>query len=293
VPLGGALILALIFTLASRFLIGLPLWAADTRREFWANLFAACFWLVVAIGGFIAIRFSYRLAQGAPASAVPSWLPLTAACAGALVALAAQLGMAWRFRRHDDRKRHDLRVWMLAVLCVAAFIYSPTLFGANGYRLMYDHIRPTLRAAHLLPTPEISILNYRINVPFHDFKTIKGAPMPDGKPSYLTVTVPDEYGLGGGKFTPRLTLFRRDITLRQTSTWWTDRRKQLEDRKAAEPGKDAMVRFAGPRASLGLRSDDYPEVDIQLGDLDPAVSTEAAEQALLRFLRERVQRVNG
>src|SRR5262249_54153366 len=104
---------------------------------------------------------------------------------------------------------------------------------------------------------------------------------------------PEEYGLGGEKFTPRVTMFRRDITLRQTSTWWTDRRKLLEDAKAAEPGKDAVVRFPGPRSSIGLRSDDYPDVDIQLADFDPAVSTEVAEQALRRFLRERLQRVSG
>jgi hypothetical protein len=61
----------------------------------------------------------------------------------------------------------------------------------------------------------------------------------------------------------------------------------------AEPGKDAVVRFAGPRGSIGLRSDDYPEVDIQLGDFDPAVSTETAEQAVRGFLRERLQRVSG
>ena len=92
---------------------------------------------------------------------------------------------------------------------------------------------------------------------------------------------------------PRYTIYRRDITLQQTSTWWTDRRKLLENAKAAEPGKDAVVRFAGPRGSIGLRSDDYPEVDIQLGDFDPAVSTVTAEQAVRGFLRERLQRVSG
>jgi hypothetical protein len=293
VPFGGGLILALMFTLASRLLIGLPLWAADTRREFWANLFAACFWLAVAIGGFIAIRSSYGLAMGAPASRVPSWLPMTAAYAGAVVALAAQLGMAWRFRRNEGGERHNLRIWALAVICVAAFIYSPSLFGATGHRLMYDQIRPMLRAAHLLPSPEIVIANYRVSVPFHDFKVFKGAPMPDGKPSYLTVMLPDEYGLGDGKFTPRVMVFRRDIALQHTSTWWTDRRKLLEDAKAAEPGKDAVVRFPGPRSSIGLRSDDYPNVDIQLADFDPAVTNEVAEQALRLFLRERLRRVSG
>jgi hypothetical protein len=63
--------------------------------------------------------------------------------------------------------------------------------------------------------------------------------------------------------------------------------------KAAEPGNDAVVRFAGPRGAIGLRSDDYPEIDIQLTDFDSIVSTEVAEQALRRFLRERLQRVSG
>jgi hypothetical protein len=291
VPLLGGVLLALAFTVVSRLLIGAPLWAAGMRREFWPNLGAAMLWLVVAFGGYIAIRSAYGLALGHSATAVPRWLPLTAAGVGALAATAVQLWLAYRFRRNESREFHDLRVWLLAVICVAAFFYSPSLFGLTGSRIMYDHIRPMLRTAHLLPTPEISIANYRVNVPFHDYKIVRSEPMPDGKPSYLSVILPEEYGLSSEKFGPRVLIYLRDITSQQATPWWTSNRKQLEDTKAVEPGKDAVVRFAVPRGAIGLRSDEYPEVDAEIVGFDPAVSTETAEQALRRFLRERLRRV--
>jgi hypothetical protein len=282
-PLVASALLTLLFTLASRFLAGLPLWSRDARRELRANLGAMVLWLFIAFGGYVAIRLSF----------VPRWLPVAAASLAAFLVTAVHLALAARARRNELNERQRLKIWLLAAVCGAAFVHSPSLFGFTGHRLMYDHIRPMLRSAHLLPSPEIVIANYRINVPFHDYKTNKGAPMPDGKPSYLGVILPDEYGLSSERFIPRVTIYRRDITLQQTSTWWTDRRKLLENAQAAEPGKDAVIRFAGPRGSIGLRSDDYPEVDIQLGDFDPAVSTETAEQAMRSFLRERLQRVSG
>ena len=39
-----------------------------------------------------------------------------------------------------------------------------------------------------------------------------------------------------------------------------------------------------------VRSDDFPEIDVQLMDFDPAVSTETAGHVLRGFLRERGQR---
>jgi hypothetical protein len=42
-----------------------------------------------------------------------------------------------------------------------------------------------------------------------------------------------------------------------------------------------------------VRSDDYPEMDVQLTDFAPAVSTETAGQTLRRFLPERVQRAGA
>ena len=46
-------------------------------------------------------------------------------------------------------------------------------------------------------------------------------------------------------------------------------------------------------AGLAFRSDEYPLVDVKLIGFDAAVPTETAEQALRRFLRERLQRVSG
>jgi hypothetical protein len=288
VPVLCGVLLALALTIVSRLLIGAPVWAADMRREFWANLGAAMLWLAVALGGYIAIHF----AVGSSPSTVSGWLPLAAAVAGALAAVAVHLWLAFRFRRDESRGFHEIRVWLLAAVCVATFAYSPILFGLTSHRIMYDHIRPMLRTAHLLPTPEISIANYRVNVPFHDLYTRKGEPMPDGKPSYLEVILPKEYGLGGEEYRPRVLLYRRDITSQQTTLWWPKSRKELDDAKAADPNKDAVVRFAGRRNAIGLRSNDYPQVDIELVGFDPAISTDTAVQALRRFLLERLRAEN-
>lgn len=292
-PLIAGILLTLLFTLATRFLAGLPLWSSDTRRELWANLGAMLLWLIVAFGGHIAIRFYFGIARGISVAAVPHWLPAVAAVLAAVLVTAAHLALAERARRNELNEHHGLKVWPLVAICLAAYFCSPTLFGLTGYRFMQDQIRPTLRALHLLPTPDIIVANYRLDVPFHDNYTAKGREMYDGKPSYLGVALPGEYGLRSEKFRTSVFIYRRDITERETSTWWTDRRRQLEDIKATEPAKDAVVRFAGPRGAIGLRSDDYPEIDIQLADFDPAVPTEVAEQALRRFLRERLQRVRG
>jgi hypothetical protein len=293
VPLIAGLLLTLLFTLVSRFLASLPLWSSDTRRELWANLGAMLLWLIVAFGGHIAIRFYFGIARGISAAAVPHWLPVAAAALAAVLVTSAHLALAERARRNELNEHHSLKVWPLAAICMAAYFYSPTLFGVTGYLFMQNQIRPTLRAIHVLPTPDIIVANYRLNVPFHDNYTATGKAMHDGKPSYLGVAMPAEYGLRSEKFRTSVFIYRRDITLQETSTWWIDRRKQLENAKAAEPGKDVAVRFAGPRGGLGLRSDDYPEIDIQLAGFDPEVSTEVAEQALRRFLRERLQRVSG
>lgn len=294
VPLFSGLALALTFTFASRLIIGLPLWAKDTRREFWANFGGAFLWLGIALGGYIAIRSFYGLGLGHPASAVPGGLPLAAAGLGISIATVAHLWLAYRFRRRLPDSRHGLRVWLLAAVCMAALVYRPDVFGGRlGLgKIGYDYVRPMLRAMHLLPSPALSIAAYRVEVPFHDFRTRYGAPMPDGKPSYLSVPLPTDYGLTAPTSRPTVSIYRRDITLQQTSIYWTDRRKVLEDMKTAQPGADAIVRFPGLRGAIGLRSDQYPDVDIQLGDFDPAVSTETAEQALRRFLRERLRRVS-
>ena len=112
----------------------------------------------------------------------------------------------------------------------------------------------------MLPTPEISIATYVVDVPFHDNRTKQGEPMPDGKPSYAYATLPNEYGLTSTN-SVRVFICRRDITLQETSNVWTDHRKPLEEKQAKEPGKDAVIRFPGPRGPLGILSDQYPDVD--------------------------------
>jgi hypothetical protein len=291
VPLFSGIALALAFTFASRFLLGLPLWTRDTRGEFWANLGGVFLWLTVALGGYLAIRSSYGIALGYPASAVPKWLPFVAACLAALAATAVHLWLAYRFRKNELNSRDGIRVWPLAAICVAAFAYNPGAFGITGFRIMYDYVRPTLRAAHVLPTPELVIAGYRVDVPFHDFKTRHGEAMPDGKASYVSVPLPVEYGLTSPTSRPTVFIYRRDITLQQTSTYWIDRRKALEEMQMKQPGQDAVIRFPGPRGALAFRTDEYPEVDFML-DFDAAISSEAAEQALRRFVRERLRRTN-
>lgn len=291
-PLIAATLLTLMLTLASRFLAGLPLWSQDARRDLRANLGAMVLWLVVAFGGYIAIRSSFGLALGYSGAAVPRWLPVVAAVLAAMLATAAHLALARRARRNELNERHGLKVWLLAVVCVAAFFYSPTLFGLTAYRFMYDQIRPMLRSVHLLPTPILSVGSYVVDVPFHDFKTKLGKAMPDGKPSYAYAPLPSEYGLTSETRRPVVFIYRRDITGQETSNVWIDQRKALEERQAKEPGRDAVIRAPGPRGPLGLRSDQYPDVDFMLGDLDASVSSDIAEQALRRFIREHLRRVS-
>jgi hypothetical protein len=117
--------------------------------------------------------------------------------------------------------------------------------------------------------------------------------MPDGETSYVKVPLPDGYGLTSARRNPHVSISRRDITPREMSRgFWFDSRKELGEMQAAQPGKDAVVRVPfGVIDGLAFRSDGYPLVDIRLIGFDAAVSTEAAEQALRRFLQERVRRV--
>jgi hypothetical protein len=212
-PLTAGVLLTLLFTLTSRFLASLPLWSRDARRELRANLGAMLLWLVVAFGGYVAIRTGFGLALGFSAAAVPRWLPPVAAVLAAVLATVAHLALAARARRNELNERRGLKVWLLAAICIAAYFYSPSLFGVTGYSFMQDQIRPALRAINVLPTPHIVVANYRLNVPFHDNHTHKGAAMPDGQPSYLGVAMPDEYGLRSPTVRPpSVFIYRRDIT---------------------------------------------------------------------------------
>ena len=295
VLLGCGLILALLLTIASRYVLGLPLWAADTRREFQANLVGAYVWLAIAFGGYLVIRSAYQLPLGHPASAVPRWLPVAGACLSAIAALAVQLSLADRVRRTEFYPRYNLKVGALAAACAVAWFCSPGVFGHAGFRLMNNQVRPALRALHVLPTPDIAVAGYRLDVPYHDVEVRTGLAMPDGATSFVSVPLPDEYGLSSRSRNPQVEIVRRDITQREMIRYfWFDSRKELGEAQAARPGQDAVVRVPlGPIAGLAFRSDEYPLVDVKLIGFDAAVPTETAEQALRLFLRERLQRVSG
>ena len=220
VPLCCGLILALLLTIASRYLLGLPLRAADTRREFRANLGGAYVWLAIGIVGYGAIRSVWTL------GAAPRWLPFAAASLGVLAALAVQLWLAHRVRRDELDPRHGLKVGALAAACAVAWFYSPGVFGQAGFRLMNNQVRPALRALHVLPTPDIAVAGYRVDVPYHDVKVFKGPAMPDGATSFVVVPLPDEYGLTSTSRNPQVHIARRDITLREmTRFFWFDSSK--------------------------------------------------------------------
>ena len=289
VPLCCGLIMALLLTIASRYLIGLPLRIADAQREFRANLGGAYVWLALGIVGYGAIGSAW-----AP-GAVPRWLPFTAASLAVLTALAAQLWLAHRARRDEVTPRAHLKIWALATACVFCWFYSPGVFGQAGFNLMSNQVRPALRALHILPSPDIAVAGYRVDVPYHDVKVFIGPAMTDGATSFVVVPLPDEYGLTSISRNPQVHIARRDITMREmTRFFWFDARRELGEVQTAQRGEDAVVRVPlGVIAGLAFRSDKYPLLDVRLIGFDAAVPTEAAEQALRRFLRERLQRLNG
>ena len=70
VPLFCGLILALLITIASRYLLGLPLRSGDTGPEFRANLGGAYVWLAIVIVGHSAIRSIWTAGAWATLAAV-------------------------------------------------------------------------------------------------------------------------------------------------------------------------------------------------------------------------------
>ncbi len=157
VPLLLAIAVALLVTVSSRFLASLPLLTRDTRREYWANLGGASVWLLIALGGYLAIRFSYNLALGGPRDAVPRWLRLVTASGAGLAATALHLYVVHRSRRGQSTTGGNLKVWLVAGLCVVSIVYKPEIFGVAGVRVYYDYVRPAMRAVDLLRTsaPEV------------------------------------------------------------------------------------------------------------------------------------------
>ena len=102
----------------------MPLWSRDARRELWANLGAMVLWLIVAFGGYIAIR----------SSSVWHWIPLPLCRTGclssppsaAVLVTSAHLVLAPRARRNELNERHGLKIWLLAAISFAAYFYSPS-----------------------------------------------------------------------------------------------------------------------------------------------------------------------
>jgi len=127
VPLFCGLVLALLITMASRYLLGLPVRSGDTGPEFRANLGGAYVWLAIVIVGYSAIRSVWTLGPG------PRWLPFVAASLGVLTALAVQLRLAHHVRRDEFNHRQSLKVGVLAAVCAFAWFFNPGIFGYTGF----------------------------------------------------------------------------------------------------------------------------------------------------------------
>ena len=140
---------------------GLPLRGRDARREFWASLGGAIVWLAVALGGYLVIRFSFNLAMGGSAYAVPKWLPYVVAGFGAAAATALHLLLAWRSRRTELVASGKLRLWLVAVLGVVAVVLRPDLLGMTAMRAYYELRRSAPWALHLQPAPLPAMTGYK------------------------------------------------------------------------------------------------------------------------------------
>lgn len=284
IPFVVGAVIALILALGCRILAGLSLLSRDTLRDFWANLAAATIWIALVFAGAFAIShfpagYSLRL---------PGWMPLAGAVTVVLAATLVHLALVSRIRRRADTELNSLRSWLAALVCIAILFYSPFSFGSFGVRTLYDYVRPTLRAVHVLPTPPLRIAGYIVDVPFHDLKTNVIREMPDGSTSQVSVPFPLEYGLGG-----RVQIRRRDAPPDRLATLYgrVDESKELKATQDKAPDRDAVLLMSTTNyTKLAMRLIDYPDVDIMFTHFDRSTSPEEAEQALRRFLRERVRR---
>lgn len=292
VPILLAIGAALFVTIASRLVAGLPLHTRGAWRECWSNLCGAAAWMMIAVGGYLAIRFGYGLPNGISRAVVPAWLPYVGAGCGALAATALHLWLVCRGRRREGATQGQLRIWLLAALCVLALVYNPYLLGRTGANIYYDHVMPALRAVHLLPTPVIAIAGYKIDIPFHDRDVGQGAPHPTGGATFVTAFLPAEYGLAVGQRRPRIAIYRRDVTVDHLNPAWEQRRRALAAAQAQKPGQDAFIRSQTVVPALALRTDAFPELDFELSSFAPAASWETVEETLRRFVQERVRRIS-
>lgn len=286
IPFVAGAAIAFIVTLGCRILAGLSLLTRDTLRDLWANLAAATIWIALVFAGAFAISHwsaGYSLRPS-------SWMLLSGAVAVALAATLAHVALVGRIRRQADTERNSLRSWLTAFVCIAILFYSPFSYGIFGVRTLYDYARPALRAVHLLPTPPLGVAGYIVDVPFHDLRTNVIRQMPDGSPSQVNVPFPREYGPSG-----RVQIRRRDAPPDRLATLYggVDESKELKAAQDKAPDRDAVLLMSTARyTKLAVRLINYPDVDIMLIDFDRSSSPEEAEQALRRFVRERVRRAN-
>jgi len=301
VPLFAALA-ALFVTLVSRILGRLPLLARDACRDLWPNLAVALVWLPLGM--------ACATALGVFGYVMPRPAALFAAFVLAVGSICLHLRLVHRVRREQMPTAGSLRTWLAAASCCSALVLlapnpiqyfslvrvmpgyirpvMPNLFG-----LYVDHLRPALRATGMLPTPVIEVGGYRVDVPFNDRTTMIEPAEATGGYNFVRVTLPADYGVTTVKHVPGVAILRA-TAIRPSDLFWSERHRDLEQAaRAAQPGQEVVLRReSGFGRDVGLRSDAYPDLEFWLRFVDPAVSWETAEQALHRFLQERLRRVN-
>jgi hypothetical protein len=280
--------IALLLTLGGRMVAGLPMSRLDTLRDCGANMAGALIWVTLGLSAFFAIR---TIVAGFPPG-FANWIALVIALAVAITAARVHLLIVRRVRTGANAVRGSLRTWAAVLVCLGILFYSPYTYGIPGVRLLYDYVRPALRAVHVLPTPSLSVAGYTVSVPFHDLNTTVSREMPDGSPSQVSVPLPGQYGLAG--LPSRVNIRRRDVPPPTPSSLLygaVDLSKELKAVQDKAPDRDAVLLMSTTRyTELAMRLVDYPDVDVILRDFDRSTTRENAEQALRRFLHYCVRR---
>ncbi len=279
--------IALSLTLGGRMVAGLPLLQRDTLRDCGANLAGALIWTVLGLGAFFAIRPIVAIFP----SGLANWISLAVAFAVAIAAALAHLFIVRRVRPETSPVRSSMRSWLAGLICLGILFFSPFTYGLAGTRLLYDYVRPALRAVHVLPTPLLGVAGYTVDVPFHDMRTYVAREMPDGSPSQVTVPLPSQYGLVEPAFI-RVEIRRRDAPPGELVRYGAvDRSKKLKEAQDEAPDRDVVLVMSTARYTmLAMRLIDYPDVDISLIGFDRSTTPEIAKQALRRFLHDCVHR---
>lgn len=285
----SGIVIGLILALGMRTVAGLPLMRRDTLRDCGANVAAAIVWIVLGFCGSVAAR-SLAVHYSPTLS---SWIALGIALAVVAAATLLRLLLVYRIQAEATAELASSRPWLATLLCIVILFYSPYAYGVAGVRLLYDYVRPALRAVHVLPTPTLSVAGYTVDVPFHDQRTRIIRQMPDGSPSEVSVPFPIGYGLTGSSHM-HIDIRRRDVPpLLPGREAAVDVSKVLKGVQDGAPDRDAILVMSTPRYTrIAMRLIDYPDVDVVLSDFDRSESREMVEQAVRRFLHERVRRTN-